>query len=206
MTVKAKLKIQLLANSVVVAESEDRMLWQRVLGAIQKGIAVKGGDGSMDLTEDEGLLDEPLTPKKKDASKGVAAFAKELVVPIDELVGACSPSKDAPFLHLDARYWEALRDNTGSRGRSAVAPIGLAGTLLGLWFKHADIQGHPTVQQCQDVLNTIGLRDQNSSRSLRNTDWLQNRSGSVVINPAQWSTAVRVAKAYCLKIAPKDVE
>lgn len=203
MAVTAKLALKLFANDVVVAESEDPDLWRRVFTAVQSGKA-----GSLPDKEDFGEeTDRPTQRKKRTSAEGpVSSFADELGVDVDEVIGACLPSTDAPYIQLDQRYWEALRRNTGSRGRDAIAPIALAGTLLALWFKHAGIGGNPTIQQCQDVLRTINLRDQNAARSLRNADWLQTRNNGVVINPAQWSQAVRVAKGYCLKQAPKALE
>jgi hypothetical protein len=135
----------------------------------------------------------------------MAAFAAELDVTEEELTGACGPEVEPPYIHLDQRYWEALRKQTGSRGIDAVAPVVLAATLLAIWFKHG-VGGSPTVRQCQEVLSTIGLRDQNAARSLNNAEWLQARNGSVQINPARWSQAVRIAKAYCVKKSPKELQ
>jgi hypothetical protein len=205
MAVTAKLSLTLFADDLLVAESEDQQLWRRVFGAIQT-------DKPETLPDDEGEeVGDSAGETKKRKSVGSApgplqAFAEELGVDVKDLVGACSPSSTTPFIELDQRYWEALRKNTGSRGRDAIAPVTLAGTLLALWFKHSSFSANPTVQQCQDVLATINLRDQNAARSLKNAEWLQTRNGGVVINPAQWSQAVRVAKGYCLKQAPKELD
>jgi hypothetical protein len=209
MAVTAKLNVKLFADTVIVAESDDAELWRRVFAAIQKGNPAFGGNGGAGKQDDELEERDEETSVKKGRRSGdgpLNAFAEELGVDVNEVVGACAPETTEPYVRLDQRYWEALRVKTGSRGRTAIAPVALAGTLLCLWFKHAGLDGNPTIQQCQAVLLTINLRDQNAARSLHNADWLQTRGGTVVINPAQWSQAVKVAKAYCLKKAPKEVE
>ena len=199
MAVKAQLNIQLYADSVLVAESDDHELWRNVFAAIQTGKAFIGDDG----------VETPAaaTAKRRSSQDGpIGALAFELGVPEDEVVGACGPIMQAPYIHLDQRYWEALRNKTGSRGIDAIAPVALAATLLALWFKHGQIEGPLTIQHCQATLATINLRDQNAARSLRNAEWLQIRNGALVINPAQWSQAVRIAKAYCLKKSPRELQ
>jgi hypothetical protein len=214
MAVKAQLKVQLFADAVLVAESDDQQLWRAVFGAVQAGKSELVDTGHRDerslnsREENDGsaLQDRPARRRDPRPDGPIASFAEELGVRADDVVGACSPENSAPFIHLDQRYWEALKTNAGLRGRTAISPTALAATLLILWFKHAGLEGNPTVHQCKEVMKTINLEDQNAARSLRNADWLQERSGSVIINPALWSQAVRVAKAYCLKKAPKDVE
>lgn len=192
MAVKAKLKIQLLADSVTVAESEDEDLWRRVLSAMQGA----GGLGQR-MDEEEPLEEDEHEPKKKPRKGGGhSAFAAELGVSVEELEGACTPEKEQPYIHLDERSWEAFKRNTPQRGPTSVAPIQLAGTLLCLWFKHAGIEGNPTQADAQAVLGTIGERDRNASRSIRNCEWLQSRSNGVRINAARHSRAVSIARAY----------
>jgi hypothetical protein len=208
MVVKAELKVQLFANDVLVAESDDAELWRRVFSSMQ-GKAVLPPEDQMDGSDEEGEEEAPARPMRRKHPRPdgpVEAFAAELGVGIDDVTGACSPDLTSPFIHLDQRYWEALKKNAGQRGRTAIGPTALAATLLCLWFKHAEIAGNPSLKQCTEVLRTIHLRDTNTARTLRNSDWLQTRGENVIINPAQWSKAVRVATAYCLKKAPKDVE
>ena len=199
MTVKAQLKVQLLADSVLVAESDDQGLWRSVFAAIQSG--------KTDLTSDrEQVSRSDAKPKhKRDTISHLAEYAEAIGVSEDELTGACHPQNVAPYVHLDQRYWEGLRSKTGSRGIDSIAPIALAGTLLATWFKYAQIPDGPTVQQSQEVLATIGLRDQNAARSLKNAEWLQVRNGTVQVNPARWSHAMRIVKAYCLMKSPKEL-
>jgi hypothetical protein len=200
MAVKAQLNIQLYADSVLIAESDDHELWRRVFAAIQTGKAFAGDD-------DDVKTPAATIPRRSPNQTGpIAAFASELGVSEDEVVGACGPTTQAPYIHLDQRYWEALRNKTGSRGIDAISPVALAATLLALWFKHGQIDGVLTVQHCQATLATINLRDQNAARSLRNAEWIQTRNSAVVINPAQWSQAVRIARAYCQKKSPKELQ
>ena len=196
MAVTAKLKIQLFANDVLVAESEDDALWQKVLAAMH-------GGGATELEEEEeGTQDGVVTAVRKrtrspKGNGGVEGFADQLGVESDVLVGACGPSTEAPYIHLDAHFWEALKQNTPPRGAKAVAAINLAGTLLCLWFKHAGIEGRPTQTQAKAVLATVGVQENNPTRSLGNCEWLQSRGGGIQINPAKQSKAVAVARAYC---------
>ncbi len=195
MAVKAKLKVILHADNVLVAESEDPVLWQRVFSAISSG-----NTSLSDIGEDSGGSDEVNNQDDSGqnvAGKGIKSFAKEIGISRDEAEGAFGPSSEAPFIHLDPHLWESLKKNTPQRGPSSVAPIALAGTILSLWFRHAGIEGAPTIKQCQEVLKTIDLRDQNANRSLRNTEWLQTRGNGIVINPARRSRAINLALAYC---------
>lgn len=192
MVVKAKLKVVLQADDVVIAESEDSALWQRVLRAIHAPSSSAADVFSEDHPE---TLDRP--PKPPDASTdSVAGFARWIGVKLEKLEGACSPTLDSPFLQLDPHCWEAFRKGLPERGRNAIGPMQLAGTLLALWFRHARL-GNPTQAQGQAVLDTIGVTDKNPSRAIRNCEWLQLRNGNFQVNPAMISRAIEVARAYC---------
>jgi hypothetical protein len=92
-----------------------------------------------------------------------------------------------------------MKKQLGKRGPTAVSAIVAAATLLGLWFQKAEL-GNPTQAQAQGVLGTINITDKNASRSIQNTSWLQGRSGGqIVLNPAEISRAVRLAKCFCTK-------
>ena len=207
MSVKATLKIQLTADSVVVAESEDAELWRKVFSVIQRGTS-SGPDELNEENEKNFLSESSSSPEKAHVlpEKGVKAFAAEVGVSADEIEGACGPTMDAPFIRLDEHYWEGLKSKTAVRGPSSVSPLSLAGTILCVWFKHAGIAGSPTIDQCQSVLTTINLRDANAARSLRNCSWLQGRDNRILINPAQRSKAIRLVKAYCLRKSPAGIE
>jgi hypothetical protein len=198
---KAKLSIILKADSTTVAEVEDPLLWQQVLAAIQQGqgatAEILGGSGSGE-TKAETLGTRPNSP--------IARLSKAIGVSQQELVGAMDPSDEAPYLHLDVHCWEAMKKSTPSRGPGAMSAAALAGTLLCLWFREAGL-GHPTQGQALEALNTISVSDANASRGIGRAKWLQARSGgAIVLNPAQISQAIGIAKSFCLKKWNKGAE
>lgn len=197
-SVKAKLRVVLHADETVVAEVEDAILWQKVLLAINepaKGFAPLenpagngGATGGEKTPANLNNLDDP-----------VDKFAARLGISREEVEGACAPSTEAPFMHLDVHSWEAMKSQLPARGTSAMAPIALAVTLLALWFREAGL-GNPTQSAAQAVLRTINVEDKNASRGISRASWLQNRgNGVVVLNPAQVSKAISIAKMFCLK-------
>lgn len=193
MAVKASLKIQLFANKVVVAESEDENLWRRVLAAMQGAAELPEG-------EEEGLEDNGAgTGSGRRNAKGINGLAKELGVTRDQLVGACDPQTEEPYLDLDFKCWETFKRNTPQRGASAISATQLAGTILSLWFRHGGIHGRPTQAQAKEVLDNLGATDKNPSRGIKNCPWLQGRGGGIQINPAQISQAHAIVKAFVLK-------
>lgn len=197
MAVKAILKIQLLADDVVVAESESPTLWYTILQAMQNDAtglptvptAVGGG------------VSTPHAPSRSETSgrASIESFAAELGLESPLVEGACAPTGVAPYIHLDRHHWEALRRNTGERGPKALAPAVLAATLLALWWKHAGQSGSPTIGDVTPVLETIRLSTLNLKRSLDNCRWLQLRGKAISLNPARTSAAVAVVRAYCLQ-------
>ncbi len=125
-------------------------------------------------------------------------MAEAIGVTTEQLLGACDPQENSPYLHLNAKCWEAFKKHTPPRGRGAVSPIALSGTLSALWAKFAG-QASQSQQMAQDVLETINQRDNNPPRSLQNTSWLLNRAGKIALNPAEISKAEAVARGFCLK-------
>lgn len=189
--IKAKLKIVLKANDIDIAESSDPILWQRVLAAIstpkESTTGVNLGDISQNDTSD---LSPPMG--------ALAKLAKEIGVTIDILKGSCGPTDSAPFIHLDKHHWEAMKKATPGRGSKAISPIALGSTLLILWKEKAEL-GNSTIKEAQKVLGTVGITDAHPDRSLNNCEWLQMRGKNIIINPAQTSKAIELAKAYCTK-------
>jgi len=201
-TIKASLKIILTANDIEIAESDNPKLWQEVFATISQGVSAqrtrvepeKNTITTSKRPETELSVENVST--KKDP---IGSFAKEISISRDELLGAIGPTMDEPYIHLDPHCWEALRKNTGTRGKSSIAPTSLAATVLALWFKHAGISEHPTTKLCSAVLNTIHLTDKNAPRAIRNTEWLQSRGNGIVINPAQRSRAIALTASFCTK-------
>jgi len=197
MAVKANLKIQLFADKVVVAESEDEHLWRKVLAAMQGAIPNDTPDENEIHEEEEKITG--LEPPSATKSKGISGLAKALDVKGAALTGACDPKIAPPYLHLDEKCWEAFKKNTPARGRKAVAATQLAGTLLCLWFKYGGISGRPSQAQTLEILDGIGVTDNNASRAINNCAWLQSRRDGIQINPAEMTQAEAVAKAFIAK-------
>ncbi|MCW5622277.1 MAG: hypothetical protein KIS79_14315 [Burkholderiales bacterium] len=196
--VKAKLKVVLQANDTVVAESEDAVLWQRVLLAINKGI----GAGCSSLLEDEASPppeDAGHIPNIPRASDGddLGRFARAVGISAAIIEGACAPSKTSPYLTLDMHCWNAMKEQTPPRGPGSISPMAVAATLLALWMQTAKL-GAATQAEAQKVLGTINLRDANATRSIQQAEWLQGRGGGVIVlNPARAKRAVAIARAFC---------
>lgn len=198
MVLKAALKVQLLANDVVVAESDSASLWHSVLQAMDRDEPLKNSDARRERAG--GVAREPLAHRP--AGDGISLLARDLGVDSAVVEAACGPTASAPYIHLDRHHWEALRKNTGERGPKAVAPAVLAATLLALWWKHAGQEGAPTISDLTPVLNTISLPAYNVKRSLDNCRWLQLRGKSIALNPSRTSWAITVARAYCMQEEP----
>jgi hypothetical protein len=199
-SVKAKLTITLKADETVVAETEDAGLWQRVLIAINKGSHDLAEGYEKQRSPESGVEEQGGGRRASDAGgDAVERFATQLGVRREELEGACAPSEEEPFLHLDVHCWEEFKRQVPSAGRAAMSPIVLAATLLTLWFRAAGL-GNPTQAQAQGVLRTIGVEDKNPSRGIQRAEWLQSRpGGAILLNPAQVSRAFGIAKAFCTK-------
>lgn len=194
MSIKAKLRIQLFAEEVLVAESQDADLWRRVLSAIQGGQPLE--DAAAPILPVGGSIGPAQLPGAVLGGSALEKFAEELGATVDQVQGACSPELEPPYLHLDPKSWEAFRRNTPKRGASAIGPILVAATLQCLWFKYGAIEGKPTQALAKQALDTIGAKDPNASRSIKNCEWLQSRADGLVLHPAKFSRAVAVARAY----------
>lgn len=192
---KASLKVQLLANEVLIAESDDTALWQEILTSIQTGRSIK-------KIEDENPdSDTPDTSKGGSSGQGgpIKRFAADVGISEDEVFAACHPTGESPFITLDDHYWEMFKKNIPARGPKSVATIALPAALLSLWMKHARIESGPTIKQCKEVLATIHVEDKNVLRSIKNTEWLQRRGDMLIVNPTMRSKAISLVKAYCTR-------
>ena len=192
---KASLKVQLLANEVLVAESDDPGLWQDILTSIHTGQPIKKGEAgkSSGTGADQSTVDQPAK------NSPISRFAADVGITADDVVAACHPTNEPPYIMLDDHYWEMFKKNIPARGPNSVATIALPAALLSLWMKHAKIDTGFTTKECKDVLSTIHVEDKNVSRSIKNTEWLQRRGESLIVNPTMRSKAIKLVKAYCTR-------
>lgn len=206
MNLQAELKVVLMANDVVVAEFLDSALWQNVLattttraGTPTEGILVSGSSqhrptptNSTEMSSDGQQKVNPL-----------AKFAMELSISETILVGACDPSPVPPYINMDKHHWEAVAKVTPPRGAKAVTPFRVAVALLVLWKEILKLDA-PTTREINCVLETIGLKERESTRRVRTCSWLRLKGNRIILNPAESSTAVSLARAYCTKTAPQS--
>lgn len=197
---KAKLAVILKANDVTVAEVEDASLWQQVLATINSGtlgLQPSFGSTPAKVAASGAAVDTVGTGSINRVS--IERLVQRLGVDNALVEGACFPSGEGPYLRLDVHCWEQMRSQLPRTGVTAIAPIAASATLLALWFREAGL-GNATQSQAQAVLHSIGIRDQNPSRGIKNSDWLQSRSGGqIVLNPAAISKAILLAKCFCSK-------
>lgn len=190
MATKAKLKIILKANDTIVAESDDAVLWGKILHTINS--PSKEPEKS-NVVEEHDFVEEG-------ASGAIARFAQTLGITEALVKGALDPSTEEPYLHLNTHCWEAMTKTTPKRGPGALSPTGMAGTLLALWLRDSGLNVQATQALAAGALKTVGVLDKNPSRGIKNTKWLLARDGGlVIINPAEISEAIATAKAFCTK-------
>lgn len=186
-------EIKLYVKDEEVASSKDLGLWQAVFSAINQGGGIKSDPIVKDFNN---KIDDKGKVESKD--KAIDDFANIIGIDKEALEGACGPSKESPYIHLDEQYWEALKRNTPVRGRGSISSSVLCATLLTLWFKYAHL-GKPSLDEVTKAEKTINIEDKNFIRSLHACKWLQIRNEKVVINPAEISNAIKLCKAYCTK-------
>jgi hypothetical protein len=188
MTKRPDLIVRLFAGDVLVDESDDVLLWQKVLGEI-RGLKPVAEASVKDPSSGARAPDNV-------ESTVIGAFSGDIEVTIDELVGALDPQSEQPFISLDSKCWEALKKNTPKRGPGGIPPSVLAATALVLWSKHNNL-GDISLSNVRAVLGTIHLEDANAQRSIVNCDWLQMKGSRIVLNPARRSSAVHLLQAFC---------
>ncbi len=203
-SIRARLTVVLKAEEVVVAESADADLWQRVLFAINTGESfeselVRGVNSAVTPPLRDELGQPPITTGRQTADSPIDNLARKLGVTPEQVEGACAPSISDPFMHLDMHAWSAVKSQLPERGAKALSPIAVAGTLLALWFKEASI-GTATQSHAHKVLATISLQDKNPTRGIRSATWLQSRpGGQIVLNPAAIQKAILLARCFCVQ-------
>ena len=147
---------------------------------------------------------DPLTPpapptKVSPASDEVDKLAAEIGLDRGVVEGGLSPSKDAPYLHLNHHCWQAMRKQLPPAGSASLNPIAAAATLLALWFRVAGL-GPTSQAHAQAVLSDMGVEDKNPSRGVKRATWLISRArGQLIVNPGEISDAITLAKCFCAK-------
>lgn len=199
MVIKAKLKLILTADNVVIAESDDTEIWQAALQAIQ-GAAVEQVLGGEKEIPDKGI---DWVPEEERAA--ILSLASDLAIEPQDLLSACHPRLIAPYIFPNKHYWEAFKQQTAQRGRNSVSNAVLALTLLLLWGEKIHLE-RVALRDGMAVLRTIVARDDHASRAVENCPWLQKSSGRIVLNPEKISRAIAIARAFCTRTAPEWAE
>ena len=195
MAIKARLKLTLTADDVVVAESDDTRIWQAAFQAIQ-GANAEQVLGISAPEQDEGIAWVP-----EEERTAILALANDLGIEPQNLLSACHPRMIAPYIFLNKHYWEAFKHQTAERGRTAISNAVLAITLLLLWGEKIHLE-RIALRDGMAVLRTIVARDDHASRAVENCPWLQKSSGRIVLNPEKISRAIAVARAFCTRTVP----
>lgn len=195
MAIKARLKLTLTADDVVVAESDDTRIWQAAFQAIQ-GANAEQVLGISAPEQDEGIAWVP-----EEERTAILALADDLGIEPQNLLSACHPRMIAPYIFLNKHYWEAFKHQTAERGRTAISNAVLAITLLLLWGEKIHLE-RIALRDGMAVLRTIVARDDHASRAVENCPWLQKSSGRIVLNPEKISRAIAVARAFCTRTVP----
>ena len=195
MVIKARLKLVLTADNVVVAESDDPTIWQAAFQAIQ-GANVEQVLGMKPANPEEGIDWVP-----GEERSAILSLANDFDIEPQQLLSACHPRMIAPYIFLNKRYWEAFKHQTAERGRTAVSNAVLAITLLLLWGEKINLE-RVALRDGMAILKTISARDEHASRALDNCPWLQKTMGKIVLNPEKISRAIAVAQAFCTQSAP----
>jgi len=195
MAIKARLRLILTADDVIVAESDDPTIWQAAFQAIQ-GANVEQVLGKQSSPE------EDIAWVPEEERSAILSLASDLGIEPQALLSACHPRMIAPYIFLNKRYWEAFKHQTAERGRTAVSNAVLAITLLLLWGEKINLE-RVALRDGMAVLRTISARDEHASRAVENCPWLQKTMGKIVLNPEKISRAIAVAQAFCTQSAPE---
>ncbi len=201
MELKANLVVKLYANDVLVAESDDPVLWNSVMQGAKKTEKPKLiTHVKTDNENGENSSAPTHLPPSPDSGNGdaVVRWANAVAIESDEIIGACYPSHEEPFLHIDQHYWAAFKANTPKRGNNALTSVIIVSTLLVEWFKYAKL-GDCTYTQVKKILHELGAEPQNPSRSFNKCPWLAKHGDVIKLNPANVLQADAVVKAFCTK-------
>ncbi|MFW5804293.1 MAG: hypothetical protein ACOCWG_03570 [bacterium] len=192
MSVKANLKIILKADDTIVAESDDPILWQKIL------ISINSNNDQIEEFSDTNNKESKELYSNDDLIK---SFANYLEIPIENVNAAISPTIEAPYIHIDKHYWEAIKKSLPARGATAIADVVIAGTILLVWKEYSKL-GDTLTKDVTKILSDLNITAKNPTRSFQNSEWLQLRNNKLFINPVETSKAKNFVKSFCLKQDP----
>jgi hypothetical protein len=199
MPVECRVRIELGDSLRLEFEGSEAYARDELYVLAERILKLRGALGERVSSQDEGSHETDRdSPEISTADSPVAGLAAELEVPQENIVAACSPSRDAPYLQLDRHFLAAFSENTPSRGPNAVPDSVLIATLLAFWFERANLD-RPQYQQVLDTMRASNLSTPNARRGIDNCEWLQVRGDRVIIKPTDVRKAVAMAKAFCLK-------
>lgn len=206
MEIKAALKVRLYANEELVAESDDHTLWHSVLQTAQRAAQPKllvhykndSGQASAQITTQNESVQTYSPAGAVGADEALQRFAQSVGIRAEEIEGACYPTHEEPYLHIDQHYWAAFKSNTGKTGRGAIGPAVLAATLLVRWFKYAGL-GDVERQMVINALKELGITDKNIDRGLAKCAWLSKHGTIIKLNPSAINQADALVKGFCTK-------
>jgi len=196
MVLKARLRLILMADAVVVAETEDPQIWQAAFEAIQGGIEASAFDARQARPEVDSIDWVP-----EEERVAIHAFADELDVQVKDVMAACHPRTIAPYIFLNKLHWEAFKRQIPERGRNSISNAVLAATLLLLWAEKINLE-RVSLRDAMAVLRAIAARDEHASRAVDNCPWLNRGYNRMTLNPDEISKAIAIGRAFCLKQAP----
>lgn len=193
MGVRANLKVVLMADDHVLAESDDAELMQFVFQRIY-GLATLAPESQISRAD----AMNSAKPALGVDSPSLHSLATKLGVTTEVLVGACRPTAESPYVTLDHRCWETFKRETPVRGPGATGATAVAATLQALWLE-AIGKHSPTLADASKVLKNLGALDYAPKRTIRNCRWLQLQGNQILLNPANISQAYQFAVAFCTK-------
>src|SRR5688572_2254633 len=105
---KATLRVVLYAGETEVVESLDEGVWQETFARIRGHFLP--AKSRLDKVEHPSHSETQIG--NNDYDQAIVRWASAMGVSPEEVEGACSPSRETPFLHLNAHNWESLKKNT----------------------------------------------------------------------------------------------
>lgn len=210
MEIKANLKIQLLANDVVVAESDDPVLWNRVLQTAQKAPETPKlltHDRSLSANATHGAYEAPIIVEPvsdiDSMNSPLQKLARTIGISPEEIEGACYPSSEEPYLRIDSHHWAAFMKNTPQRGTGAISAAAAISTLLLQWFKYAGL-GDVDRAMAFRILRDLGVTTNNFNRGIKACAWLNLHGTTLRLNPSAIPQADALVRAFCTKQAVQE--